>query len=384
MKPELLRWAARTDTGRVRNQNEDSVHADGTVFVVADGMGGHLAGEVASAIAVATIVEACAGGISSGEALADAVRDANRRVIAESSDDPSREGMGTTVVAAARVTVGDDSTLALVNVGDSRAYRFDGVALHQLSKDHSLVQELVDDGLITPGDARHHPRRNIVTRALGIDPDVEIDLWQVPLTGADRLLLCSDGLVDEVDEDLIADVLAAEQDPERAADRLIELANAHGGRDNISMVLVQMAQASDISDPTVEMIVVDRTPPAPQAHGSSVNPVRSRRASTAKALAATVILIALAACLAISVAKIRSGYRVVFDSENRVVVLKGHDFMWFDPTFVARGPLSKAELDTVSRDLVEAEPRFVDRAEAEDFVASRLSGTETQTAPEDR
>ena len=378
MKPESLRWAARTDTGRVRTQNEDSVHADGTVFVVADGMGGHLAGEVASTIAVAAIVEACASGVSSAEDLADAVRVANRRVIEESSGDPTREGMGTTVVAAVRVP-DNDSSLALVNVGDSRAYRFDGQTLHQLSKDHSLVQELVDDGLLAPDDARHHPRRNIVTRALGIDPNVEIDLWQVPLTGTDRLLLCSDGLVDEVDEDLIAEVLTTEPDPERAADRLIELANAHGGRDNISMVLVQAAHVSDVSDPTVEMIVVDRTPPASPSTESSVNPLKSRRMPTAKALVVTAVFIVLTACLAISVATIRSGYRVVFDSEDRVVVLKGHDFLWFDPTFVARGPLSKGELDTVSRDLVENEPRFADRTEAEDFVASRLSGTETRT-----
>jgi len=368
-----LRWAARTDTGRIRTQNEDSVHADGTVFVVADGMGGHLAGEVASAIAVATIVEACAGGVSSGEALADAVRDANRRVIAESSDDPSREGMGTTVVAAARVTVGDDSTLALVNVGDSRAYRFDGVALHQLSKDHSLVQELVDDGLITPGDARHHPRRNIVTRALGIDPDVEIDLWQVPLTGADRLLLCSDGLVDEVDEDLIADVLAAEQDPERAADRLVELANAHGGRDNISMVLVQIAQASDISDPTTEMAIVDT---APQTEESSEQPVASPkvgRLSVRRLLVSTMALIVLTAAVATLVATIRSGYRVAFDAEGQVVVLRGKDVLWFEPTVEAKGPFARAELDDVSRDLVEDQPRFDDLDDAIEFVAERLT-----------
>ena len=381
MKPELLRWAARTDTGRVRTQNEDSVHADGTVFVVADGMGGHLAGEVASSLAVTTIVEACAGGLRSIEELADAVRDANRRVIEESNGDPSREGMGTTVVAAVRVA-DDDSTLALANVGDSRAYRFDGLALQQLSKDHSLVQELVDDGLLAPSDARHHPRRNIVTRALGIDPNVEIDLWQVPLTGSDRLLLCSDGLVDEVDEELIAEVLTTEPDPERAADRLIELANAHGGRDNISMVLVQPADASDLSDPTVEMAIVKAASHASASTEPSATSPKARRISTKRLVLACVALIVLTAAIASLFATIRSGYQVTFDSDGQVVVLKGRDVLWFEPTVEAQGPIPRDELDTVSRDLVQDQPSFESLDDAIDFVANRLTARSNDGADE--
>ena len=415
MEP-TLRWASRSDTGRVRLQNEDSVHADGDVFIVADGMGGHLAGEVASALAVSTIVEKCSGGVASLDHLGEAVREANRRVIGESGADPNREGMGTTVVAVARMGDPGDPRLALANVGDSRAYLFDSSGIRQLSKDHSLVQELVDDGIIGPEDARHHPRRNIVTRALGIDPEVAIDLWELALPIGSRILLCSDGLVDEVEEAAIAEVLTSEPDPEIAADRLIRLANDNGGRDNVSLVLLQMVGGSAVTDPTAEIELVssetaatDMATNVGKADGdkgvmlvpgemldesslpkiverimalkpvgksekeSDRAPRRTVRSRFRWGLVLLVLLVGVTIGGALSASAIRSGFTVTFDSEGDVVVLRGHDVLWFAPTVEARGPAGREALDAVSRDLVGSEPEFDTLDQAVDFIVERLS-----------
>ncbi len=371
-----LRWASRSDTGRVRAQNEDSIHADGVVFIVADGMGGHLAGEVASAMAVSTIVERCHGGVTSLDEFGEAIREANRRVIGESGADPNREGMGTTVVAVARMADPENQKLALANVGDSRAYLFDENELRQLSKDHSLVQELVDDGVISPTDARHHPRRNIVTRALGIDPGIVVDLWEIALPVGGRILLCSDGLVDEVEESSIAEVLADESDPEIAANRLIQLANDHGGRDNVSLVLLQRVGSSDPSDPTAEIELV--APAAPAAIKSEQTLRGKGRSSLRCAVATLTVLAALTVGGALAATGVRSGYTVTFDAGGDVVVLRGHSVLWFEPTIEARGPANREELDAVSRDLVDSKPKFDSLDEAIDFIVERLSVEEEQ------
>lgn len=369
-----LRWASRSDTGRVRLQNEDCVHADGNVFIVADGMGGHLAGEVASALAVSTIVEQCPGGVSSLDQFGEAVREANRRVIGESDADPNRSGMGTTVVAVARITGAEKPSLALANVGDSRAYLFDSTGIRQLSKDHSLVQELVDDGVIAPDDARHHPRRNIVTRALGIDPEVVIDLWELALPEGSRILLCSDGLVDEVEEVAIAEVLASESDPELAADQLIQLANDNGGRDNVSLVLLQMVGASKITDPTVEIAMI------PGDESITIDPGRWRRGFKTSPVRVVILIVLMLITLtfggALAVSEIRSGFTVTFNDDGAVIVTRGRDVLWFAPTVEATGPLGREQLDAVSQDLVESKPEFDTLDDAVDFIIDRLTADE--------
>jgi len=374
MTTEGLRWAVRTDVGRVRQQNEDTVHADGTVFVVADGMGGHLAGEVASALAVSTIASRCAGGVDSLDQLGEAVREANRRVIEQSNDDPEREGMGTTVVAAVRMSNESSCRLALVNVGDSRAYRFDGHRLLQLSRDHSLVQELVDDGIISPSDARHHPRRNIVTRALGIDPDVQLDLWETTVEPGQRILLCSDGLVDEVDEPTIESILRVETEAESAADRLVELANEHGGRDNISLVIFgDPAPNGDLLPPTEEIAIPIEKPSNIDAGTPSTRRIGHR---AARVVLATATALALTVMLVLALIWVRSGFVVTFD-DDQVVVLRGREVLWFEPTQVAVGPYERNELDRVSQDLVRQAPRFDRLEDAETFVAERLVRDQT-------
>ena len=375
-----LRWAARSDTGRVRQQNEDSIHADGNVFVVADGMGGHLAGEVASAIAVSTIVDQGRGGIVAKEQLRDALVEANKRVLDESAGDAGRAGMGNTVVAVVRLSGSPNHQLALANIGDSRAYLFDSSGLHQLSKDHSLVQELVDDGLIAPSDARHHPRRNIVTRAIGIEPEIQVDLWELQLAQNSRVLLCSDGLVDEVEESLIEEVLRTEVDIESAADRLIAMANDHGGRDNISLVIVEESTSQQEPPPTEEIRLEGLHPDVSSAPDKS-----RRRVPRAGVLATGVTLLALAAILAaLAVNWVRSTFTVTFDEDGNVVVMQGRDVLWFDPTVVARGPFERDRLDGVSRDLVEQAPTFDTLRRAETFVAEGLTASGTPQPEEDR
>lgn len=239
MSPPTLRWGLRTDVGRLRRINQDAALANGMLFVVADGMGGHRGGEVASEIAVAHFTGR--GSVGSIDELADAVAEANRQIRARSDTDPSLRGMGTTVVALAVLTDGDDAgTFAAVNVGDSRIYRLAEGTLTQLTDDHSLVAELTRSGQITEAEAAHHPQRNVLTRALGVDSAIDVDRWMFPVEVGDRYLLCSDGLINEVSDVAIEQILRQADEPAQAAERLVDMANASGGRDNITVVVVDV------------------------------------------------------------------------------------------------------------------------------------------------
>jgi protein phosphatase len=250
----VLRWGAATDTGQVRKENEDAFLARPTVFVVADGMGGHLAGEVASAMAVETFGERIADETGdTPDAIIAAVREANLAIFQASRADAAHRGMGTTVTALAVLSTADGERLALANVGDSRAYAMRSGRLVQLSVDHSYVQELIATGQLTSDEARLHPNRNIVTRALGIEPDIEIDAWTLPLVRGDRFLLCSDGLVDEVVDDTISELLAGIDDPQEAADQLVATANRHGGRDNITVIVVDVVEGDPPPDDELDI-----------------------------------------------------------------------------------------------------------------------------------
>jgi protein phosphatase len=233
----MLRTTARTDVGRQRSTNEDAVLAepiDGTrrLLAVADGMGGHAAGDVASATALETFSEAIATALDDGatprDALDDAVTAANDAVRERATD--ANGEMGTTLVA----TLVEPERAHVVNVGDSRCYHLDG-DLDQVTVDQSFVQELVEEGVIDPDEADTHPQRNVVSQALGTEDSVDPDHYALAPTGT--LLCCSDGLTEEVDDDTIADVVAGAPDLESAADRLVARANENGGSDNVSVVL---------------------------------------------------------------------------------------------------------------------------------------------------
>ncbi|HET7051775.1 MAG TPA: Stp1/IreP family PP2C-type Ser/Thr phosphatase [Solirubrobacteraceae bacterium] len=233
--------ALRTDTGRQRRDNEDNAFARAPVFVVADGMGGAQAGEVASKIATETFKKGLPESGSPEERLAERVREANHEIYELSRSDRERAGMGTTLTAA----YVDDASVAIAHVGDSRAYLFREGTLERLTQDHSLVEELVRQGKLTPEQAAGHPQRSIITRALGPEANVEVDTWTYPVRAGDILLLCSDGLTTMISEDRVAEILGEAGALDGTADALIDAANDAGGRDNITVVLFRLEEVGE-------------------------------------------------------------------------------------------------------------------------------------------
>ena len=242
----------RTDTGRQRRENEDSAYVHAPVFVVADGMGGAQAGEVASRIAIETFERGLPGSGTPEARLAELVRDANQRIYDRARTEHGRAGMGTTLTAAYLA----DGELAIAHVGDSRAYLLRDDQLTRLTQDHSLVDELVRRGKLTAEQAAEHPQRSIITRALGPEPYVEVDTWTYPARAGDVILLCSDGLTSMISEDQVRAILESREDLGAAADALINEANEAGGRDNITVVLFRLEEADgDAGDPDQETMV---------------------------------------------------------------------------------------------------------------------------------
>ena len=235
---------ASTDVGLVRQRNEDAYVAEYPLFVVADGLGGHLGGEVASRVAVDTLVHAAKEeGPDDGipDRLRTAILRANAAVSERASQDPRLTGMGTTITA---VVAGRDR-IFLGHVGDSRAYLLRDGELRALTEDHSLVQRMVREGRLTPEQAEIHPQRSVLTRALGIDDDLEVDQATVEVTDGDRLLLCSDGLTTMVADEDIRKILAGTDHPQAASQALVEAANAAGGQDNITTVVLDVQEAAE-------------------------------------------------------------------------------------------------------------------------------------------
>ena len=225
-----------SDVGRQRNTNEDSYLEESPIFAVADGMGGARAGEVASRMAVEAFADERDPGASPEAQLAHIAREANRKIYKLAQEDSSRAGMGTTFTAVMVV----DNELAIGHVGDSRAYRLRGDELERLTQDHSLVEELVRQGKLTEEEAETHPQRSIITRALGPEPDVDVETFTYPARDGDVYLLCSDGLTGMVGEGRVAEVLREARSLEAAGRKLIEEANENGGRDNITVVLFRL------------------------------------------------------------------------------------------------------------------------------------------------
>ena len=254
----LGRAAGVTDTGRRRLRNEDAFVCEPPLFAVTDGMGGARAGEIAAELA-ATALEEGAGHVQGTDALVALVEEANRRIWQRSVEDPRTTGMG----AVATVALVDESTgtVAVGHVGDSRGYLLRDGEIEQLTRDHSLVAELVETGVLTPEEAERHPQRSAITRALGTEPEVEVDAFTVDGRPGDLFLLCSDGLSAMVaDEELASTIEAERRDLERAADALVGAANARGGEDNITVVLFELVEAAE---GVVEDGASPETEPAP-------------------------------------------------------------------------------------------------------------------------
>ena len=363
-----LRWGGATDVGQLRSVNQDSMLLGPDVFVVADGMGGHQGGEVASSLAVDSVSSRTIRPTTAD--LIAAVQDANETVHARGTSDPALSGMGTTFVALAVVEEDDEQLLAIVNVGDSRAYLLSDGVLEQITDDHSLVAELVREGRISEQEAAVHPQRNIVTRALGTDPTVPVDDFEILPHRGDRYLLCSDGLTNEVTERDIAVVLRTVDDPDEAARELVRRANEHGGRDNITIVIVDVVDDGGASARASALVPDDEdfsesehdtasflALPDDRAHEQNARldhleelddrldglrddgaPVgKPQRAVTLRSVAFVLVVVALLGAGAYLVNDYaRNTYHVIIDDHGEVAIYRGRPggVLWFDPSFV--------------------------------------------------
>jgi len=333
--------AKKTDTGRARRANEDSLFAAAPLFVVADGMGGAQAGEVASGIAVEVFSHGLPDSGDSIEArLAARVEEANHAIHDLSRRDAERAGMGTTLTAA---YVGEDD-VTIAHVGDSRAYRWRNGTLERLTDDHSLVEELMRQGRLTAQEAGEHPQRSIITRALGPEPAVEVDTRTVPARPGDVFLLCSDGLTSMISEDAVAEILRDAPSLDQAGRALVDAANAAGGRDNITVILFRVEDASsglhgpaDARDsapdaPTAahaplsaeEVGAAERvTPRTPRPRRPAPRPEKRRRRWGAR-LTALAVVVALLVAIGIGLyAGVNSVYFVGTDDQGRVALFRG-------------------------------------------------------------
>lgn len=335
----IVEEAARTDTGRQRHANEDSYYARSPIYVVADGMGGAQAGEVASQIA-ADVFDSDLGDGNPEEQLARLAQEANRRIFELSRADSSRSGMGTTLTGA---LISSDE-VSIVHVGDSRAYLYRDGELRQLTRDHSLVEELRRQGKLTTEEAEEHPQRSIITRALGPEPDVELDVHTHQARVGDVFLLCSDGLTSMIREDQVRDILRNSESLKSAVDKLIEEANRAGGRDNITVVSFRLGgdgDAQGVEDtitglhsadmrvaaeaPAVAAEAEAPSPPAPPPAADAAGaPARKRRVAPRrrrKALRRVAIATMLAIVLGGAVVGATAGLRhVYFVGEDRGLV----------------------------------------------------------------
>jgi protein phosphatase len=360
-----LKWGASTDVGMVRQQNEDSYLAEENLYVVADGMGGHNAGEVASALAVTTLKAGARSGIDSVERFRELVQQANTAIYTASLDDSTQSGMGTTLTALS-IVAGEEPRVLVANVGDARTYLWRNGALTRLSVDHSYVQELVNEGIITPEEARVHPRRNIVTRALGIDRSVVVDVFSHVVRTGDRIVLCSDGLVDEVSDADIAIVLGQHSDPQDTSEALVMVANTAGGRDNTTVIVVDVLD--DISEPVV-LPTPDNTTPMEALAPMQLAPAKKSKVGMVLFWSALVAIV-FSAITVIGVYG-RSGYFIGFDSNDQVAIYRGRvgGILWFQPTIETQTSMSGEELpEDILRD-VALNREFSSSSQASKYLA---------------
>lgn len=240
-KGALTSFGSRTDIGCLRDHNEDSLVVTPPLFAIADGMGGHAAGEVASEIAVRVLSE-LAPEHPDVEALGRAIEEANRAVIQAAREGRGRQGMGTTMTAAML----EGERLVIAQVGDSRAYLLHQGKLQQLTRDHSLMADMIEAGQLTPEEARTHPQRSVITRALGSDAHLHPDIYEINVETGDRLLICSDGLSGMIFDDQIENTLRRVQDPQRCASQLVNEAIAAGGHDNVTVIVADVTGYAEV------------------------------------------------------------------------------------------------------------------------------------------
>jgi serine/threonine protein phosphatase PrpC len=319
----IVRTASLTDPGRRRRHNEDAYVSEPPLFAIADGMGGAQAGELASRLAAAVVGRANADGRTGRELVVGLIEDANRSVYERAVGDESASGMGTTMTVA----LAEDDHVWIGHVGDSRAYLLRDGALEQLTDDHSLVAELVRSGRLTPDEAGTHPHRSVITRALGTDAEVDVDVMAVPTKLGDVFVLCSDGLSSMVGDEAIRDALEQHGgDLDEAARVLVDAANAAGGEDNITVVLFEATGSAEALDETGEIAGLPPEEetlhgvPSPFAAGEEAAPAR-RRTRVGPALIATGLAVIVLG--AVSVFGLSRAHFVGVEDDGVVAVYQG-------------------------------------------------------------
>tara|TARA_Y100000768_G_scaffold388749_2_gene386814 strand:+ start:3747 stop:4976 length:1230 start_codon:yes stop_codon:yes gene_type:complete len=392
MRRLRLTWGGATDQGRIRANNQDAMYADSGLFVVADGMGGHQGGEVAANLAVRTIANAER---SDREQLREAITEANRVVHQTALEEPELHGMGTTLTTLAVSQEVDSHQFVILNVGDSRVYRHRDGELEQLTEDHSYVAELVRRGELDDQAAEVHPYRNMLTRAIGVHAEVEIDEWLLEPVAGDRFMLCSDGLTNEVVDLEIAEQLGLDQDPSTTAKALVGLANQRGGRDNSTVLIVDVQVElidSDETDQSSETEELQDSISSP-SHEPNISlghledrSDRSEQTSNMKErswlydrvhikLGAVVISLVLLLTSAAMVTTIgwyaRSSYHVGIVA-NHVVIQKGRigGLLWFEPTLEQWTDIQTIHLTEEDRQRLVDGEQMTDLDNAKTFVAN--------------
>ena len=382
MKPVV---GAKSDVGRVRDGNEDSFLLQEPYFAVADGMGGHLAGDVASRIAVQTISEHTDDGSAGPEGLERAVKDANAAIYQKASSDPSLHGMGTTCT----LVLVDGSNLHIAHVGDSRAYMLRNDEISLLTEDHTLVGRMVKEGRLRPEDAERHPQRSIITRALGVDAEVEVDLLTIPVESGDRVLLCSDGLTSMINADAIRGILTRNKDPQAAVEELIAAANDAGGEDNITAVLLAFngdggGVAAHVAETSVPGAGAPRRrentqPGATSEEATGAFDVPKRPVATAgrerksHPILVTVLLIVavlVAAAAAFKYLIVENSYYVAATDDGRVGIFRGLPDEVLGMTFQEVVETSEVRVDDLPSFLVEDVEDAIESESLEDARAT--------------
>ena len=359
----------QTDVGRVRKGNEDSYLLEAPIYAVADGMGGHIAGDVASATAVAAISEGIeARHPEDGGDLAELVTRANDAIWEKARSDPALRGMGTTCT----MLMVDGDVAHIAHVGDSRAYLLRNGQLSQITEDHTLVGRMVKEGKLKPEEAEHHPQRSIITRALGVDAHVQVDVLREQLSEGDRILLTSDGLTSMVEGEEIARVLDAEDDPQAAAERLVEMANDAGGEDNVTVLVLHVGNDGP---PGQQDGSPAPPPPAPARHdtrpGADSQVDRPKR--WVKPLAGTLAVIAVLALAGFFVVRwvLSNSWFVRLSDDGVVTIYQGipEEIAGFSFADVHEASdVSSEDLPESYRDDVEEGKKFESAEEAETYV----------------
>ena len=390
-----LAAAAATDQGLVRGNNEDAFLIDDqrALFAVADGMGGHRGGEVASH----TAIEALRAAIANGTALREAIIGANEAVISKAEGDEELTGMGTTLTAI--LAVGGNQLL-IGHVGDSRAYLLRAGTLHRETDDHSLVEELVREGRLTPEQAESHPQRAIVTRALGVTDEIDVDRYPITAEAGDRVVLCSDGLTTMVRERDIERLARAETDPQRLAEALVAAANDAGGEDNTTVVVIDVLEVDPAAAENPATVAVEHAVPgsrstvaaAPDPPDPPVPRAARAAGSRGRAVRATIlVLLPLVLILGAATAALgwyaRSSY-YVGESGSEVVIYKGvpGGVLGWNPTVDQRTGVPVARLPALDRDRVRTNSTRGSLATAQSYVlrlqfAATSTTTTTTTVP---